>query len=331
MPAISRKVGSTSQYLPVFIPDATVSTGAGLANIVVSTMSLAWYRNDMSAVSTQTCSSGTFGTWASSTVNQALSTLALGWYGVSLPNGMFASGSAAFAHLSGAANMAPVPILVELTAAGWDNQVAISTQAATMPVVNTDKAGYGVSNINIPVGVSSFGIAVGVSSVADKAGYGVSNINIPVGVSAFGIAVGVSSVGDKSGYGVSSLALYGSVALTTGAGIISAGNAFLDVSVSSRLAAAGYTAPDNTGIAFVSSTAQTLTSGERNSIADALLNRNVSGGSSAGRLVKQAYHVLRNKVDTGAGIVYDVDDITSSWAFTVSTVAGNPIVAVLPA
>ncbi|MBF9641242.1 hypothetical protein IAI27_11180, partial [Streptococcus pseudopneumoniae] len=44
--------------------------------------------------------------------------------------------------------------------------------------------------------------------------------------------------------------------------------------------------------------------------ADALLGRNVSGGSSTGRTVKQALHVLRNKSAVAAGTltVYDTDD-----------------------
>jgi hypothetical protein len=69
----------------------------------------------------------------------------------------------------------------------------------------------------------------------------------------------------------------------------------------------------------------------RADIADSLLNRNVSGGANTGRLVKEGLYVLRNKVDAGAGIVYQTDDTTSSWAFSVSTVAGNPIQVIDPA
>lgn len=67
--------------------------------------------------------------------------------------------------------------------------------------------------------------------------------------------------------------------------------------------------------------------------ADALLGRNISGGSSAGRTVKQALHLLRNKtsVATGTLTVYDTDDTTSSWTASVSTTAGDPISAVDPA
>ena len=64
-------------------------------------------------------------------------------------------------------------------------------------------------------------------------------------------------------------------------------------------------------------------------IADQLLARNVSGGSSAGRTVKQALHFIRNKwaVVAGTLTVYDTDDSTSSWTATVSQdAAANPII-----
>ncbi len=79
--------------------------------------------------------------------------------------------------------------------------------------------------------------------------------------------------------------------------------------------------------------AMALTSGERDSTADALLARNVSGGSSAGRTVKQALHVLRNKTAIAAGTltVYDTDDTTSSFTATVTTAAGDPITSIDPA
>lgn len=78
--------------------------------------------------------------------------------------------------------------------------------------------------------------------------------------------------------------------------------------------------------------AMTLTSGERDSVADALLARNVSGGSSTGRTVKQALHILRNKTSIAAGTltVTDTDDTTSSWTAAVTTTAGNPISAIDP-
>lgn len=55
--------------------------------------------------------------------------------------------------------------------------------------------------------------------------------------------------------------------------------------------------------------------------ADALLGRNVAGGSSSGRTVKEALYFLRNKwtVSGGTLTVYATDDTTSAWTSTVST------------
>ena len=66
--------------------------------------------------------------------------------------------------------------------------------------------------------------------------------------------------------------------------------------------------------------------------ADALLGRNVSGGSSTGRTVKQALHSLRNKQAVVAGVltVYDTNDSTVSWEAAVTQTAGNPISAIDP-
>lgn len=84
--------------------------------------------------------------------------------------------------------------------------------------------------------------------------------------------------------------------------------------------------------------AMALTSGERDSTADALLNRDMSTGSDAGsgtvRTVRQALRFLRNKWAIAAGTltVYKEDDSTSSWTAAVSTdAAALPIVSNDPA
>lgn len=68
--------------------------------------------------------------------------------------------------------------------------------------------------------------------------------------------------------------------------------------------------------------------------ADALLGRNVSGGSSSGRTVKQALHFIRNKwvISGGTLTVYEVDDSTPSWTSAVTGTAGaDPVTATDPA
>lgn len=205
---ISRQVGTTSQQLNIFIQDATVSTGAGLANIVASSVSFSWFRNDQAAVSSGTCSSGgTLGTYAVSSLTQASSSLALGWYQFDPPDGLFTSGNVVALHLYGAPSMAPLPIEIELTK--FNNQAYVSTYDinSVLDPVGVS-SGTWVPTISSGVGVSSFAIRVGVSTLVGVSSgtwvAGVSTLLTEVGVSTI-VPVGVSSkVGVSTLVGVSS-------------------------------------------------------------------------------------------------------------------------------
>lgn len=67
--------------------------------------------------------------------------------------------------------------------------------------------------------------------------------------------------------------------------------------------------------------------------ADALIGRNIEGGSSSGRTVAQALAFIRNKWSISAGTltVCGVDDSTTSWTAAVTQTSGNPVSAVDPA
>lgn len=62
-------------------------------------------------------------------------------------------------------------------------------------------------------------------------------------------------------------------------------------------------------------------------IADRWSARNVAGGSDTGRTNAQAMYALRNRVVLSGltGTVYQVDDTTSSWTFSIATVAASSI------
>lgn len=84
--------------------------------------------------------------------------------------------------------------------------------------------------------------------------------------------------------------------------------------------------------------AASLSSSERNSAADAILDRDMSTGADNGtttvRTARQALRALRNKVVISAGTatIFKEDDTTSSWTAAVTTDASaNPITAVDPA
>lgn len=105
--------------------------------------------------------------------------------------------------------------------------------------------------------------------------------------------------------------------------------AALDVDILTRLAAAAYTAPNNAGIATLVAALGTLTAAERNALVDAILARNIAGGSSAGRTIAQALAFMRNKwtVIGDTLTVYDVDDVTVLWTSTMTRAAGDPVSA----
>ena len=80
-----------------------------------------------------------------------------------------------------------------------------------------------------------------------------------------------------------------------------------------------------------------LTVTERNAIADAILNRDMSTGTDSGsdvvRTVRQALRMNRNKVSISGGTltVTKEDDTTASWSASVTTTAGDPITTIDPA
>jgi hypothetical protein len=78
---------------------------------------------------------------------------------------------------------------------------------------------------------------------------------------------------------------------------------------------------------------QMTTSAYIESIADALLNRNIAGGSNAGRLVKEALYALRNKSEISGNQlnVYNATDGAVAWSATVSSSASaDPITGIDP-
>lgn len=95
------------------------------------------------------------------------------------------------------------------------------------------------------------------------------------------------------------------------------------------------TTPDTTSKYFVLPSPQPVSDTD---FADALLGRNIEGGSSTGRTVSEALYAIRNKTtltsitSTSATLtVYKTDDSTSAWTATVALTSGtNPITSVDP-
>lgn len=79
--------------------------------------------------------------------------------------------------------------------------------------------------------------------------------------------------------------------------------------------------------------ADALSTDAAEEIADAILGRNLAGGSNGGRDIRSALRVLRNRRAIAAGTltVRQEDDVAVAWTAAVTTAAGNPITDVDPA
>ena len=114
---LSRKVGSTSQILQIFVRDSSSTTGAGLTGLTNASSSLvAYYHRDTDTTATAiSLVSMTVGTFTSSGFKEIDATNMPGWYQFCPPNAAFNTGATSLAlHLKGATNMAPLPIEIDL-------------------------------------------------------------------------------------------------------------------------------------------------------------------------------------------------------------------------
>jgi len=68
-------------------------------------------------------------------------------------------------------------------------------------------------------------------------------------------------------------------------------------------------------------------------VADAILARNLAGGSDGGRTVRDALRVSRNRteIDAGTLTVYAEDDTTPAWTAAVTTEARDALKEINPA
>jgi hypothetical protein len=104
----------------------------------------------------------------------------------------------------------------------------------------------------------------------------------------------------------------------------------INATIGSRLATAGYTAPDNASITAIKGVTDTLS---LNGIADAILKRDFAAvAGAAARSLLNAARFLRNKRSVAGGTltVTAEDDVTPAWTAVVVTAAGDPVSSVDP-
>ncbi len=131
---LSFKAGTTSKDVNILIQDSSVATGAGKTGLAYNSGSLiAYYHRQGAASATAiTLATKTIGTWATGGFVEVDSTHMPGLYELGIPDAALASGATwVIIMLSGASNMAPVVLEIELTA--WDNQNATTGGLSALP------------------------------------------------------------------------------------------------------------------------------------------------------------------------------------------------------
>lgn len=136
------KKGSTSKLIEIFIQDSSSLTGGGLTGLVFNTSSLSCYyvRNGGSSATAVTLVTMTLGTWVSGGFKEIDSTNMPGWYQFGIPDAVLATGvDSAVLMFKGAANMAPVPIEIQLSSVDLQDSVRFGLTA--LPNAAAEAAG----------------------------------------------------------------------------------------------------------------------------------------------------------------------------------------------
>jgi len=144
MAQISRQVGTTSQVTLLFVQDSSSTTGAGLTGLAHNTGSLtAYYKrsNGTASVAITLANITTLGTFVSGGFKEVDATNMPGVYEFHPPNAALASGADSVAILlKGAANMAPCPLIIELT--GTSNQDATAGGISRLDAAISTRSTY---------------------------------------------------------------------------------------------------------------------------------------------------------------------------------------------
>ena len=138
MAKLSILAGATSQSVSVFIQNSSSTSGAGLTGLVYNTSNLIAYyafngANGGSNVIALATLAAANSAYSSGGFKEIDSTNMPGLYRLDIPNAATAGskGRSSVIMLSGAANMAPLLLEIELT--GWDNQNAVNGGITALP------------------------------------------------------------------------------------------------------------------------------------------------------------------------------------------------------
>lgn len=344
------KKGATSQVVHIFIQDSSSATGAGLTGLTSGSTGLVCYRarqDDGNAGATQLAlSAGTRGTWSSGGFVEKDATNMPGLYELGLDNAGIASGVDRVVYmLKGTTNMAPLAFEVELVA--FDPQDATRMGLTALPNAAANGVG-GVpvldANSLVDVDVKRWlatAVAAATAGIPDVNAKNINNVVAPTltgdAFARLGAPAGASVSADVAAVKSDTGTILADV--NTGAGAIYTRiGAPAGASIAADIAAVNAKTTNLPASPAAVGSAMTLTTGERTSVADALLDRDMSLGTDSGspsvRTVRQALRWLRNKwtISGTAMTIFKEDDATSSWTSVVTATPGaNPITTNDPA
>ncbi len=324
--------GATSEILEVFIQDSTSTTGAGLTGLTNASAGLTCYYHINTAASAVAVSlaSMTVGTFTSSGFKEVDSANMPGIYQLCLPNAAYASGKSVSAFLKGATNMVPLALEIEITQT--NNQDAVRGGMTALPNANAAAAnglptsGSGSNQILLSSGLVRLTTA-GAGDIWDT----VLASHLTAGSTGFALNA-AGSAGDPWATAVPGAYSAGQAGYVLGTN--------LNATVSSRSTYAGGAVASVTGNVGGNVTGSvgsvtagvTLTSGERTSVADAVLTRDFGSVSPQPALNErnalQALRFLRNawSVAVATLTVFAEDDTTAAWTSNLTLNSGaNPI------
>lgn len=305
MAKVSILAGATSVSVNIFIQNSSLTTGAGLTGLVYNTANLIAYyalpRAAPVAITLATLASAT-ASFSSGGFFELDATHCPGLYRLDIPDAALASGRFVTIFLSGAANMAQTVLEIELTA--WNNQDGVRGGMTALPnAVPGAAGGVFIAGSNAATTVNITGNITGnVSGSIGSVTGAVGSVTGNVGGNVVG-SIGSLATQAKADVNAEADAALLDVGLTTTI------TGRIDVAVSTRLASASYTAPDNTGIAAIKVKTDNLSSdpADASDIAGAFTTVNGTLATIAGYIDTEVTAIY-NRIGppSGASIAADI-------------------------
>lgn len=182
MAKFSLAKNTTSKLLHVFVPNSSVSTGAGLTGLVYNSAGLkAYYLREGAASATAiTLATMTVGTWATGGFKEVDATNMPGVYELGIPDAALASGAnSVVIMLQGATNMAPVTLEIDLAGAALQSPVKRNTALSAFTFLMVDTSGTPKTGLTVTAQRALDGAAFAATTNSPtELGYGVYKIDL---------------------------------------------------------------------------------------------------------------------------------------------------------